>query len=159
LQRPYGKDFVNHGFCRWPLVVCHWPNDQGRTTSDYFCGGVGGVAGFAGCDLAGEPLTPCSTELVPLWREATTDSVIEVTIKMMADQVVALDRTVAAPRGPKAVWLPMPPNAAAMSPLLPLWSNTTMIRNKQTAMWTIVINVTMSLTIPRPAYFAVSSFV
>src|SRR5580693_863845 len=106
-------------------------NDQGRTTSDYFCGGV---AGFAGCDLAGADLTPCSTEFVPLWRDAKTDNVIEVTIKMMADHVVALDRTVAAPRGPKAVWLPMPPKAAAMSPLLPLCSNTTMMRNKQTAM-------------------------
>ena len=95
---------------------------------------MGGVAGFTGCDFAGEVLTPCSTELVPLWREAKTESVIEVTIKMTADQVVALERIVAAPRGPKAVWLPMPPKAAAISPLLPLCSNTTMMRNRQTAM-------------------------
>ena len=95
---------------------------------------MGGVDGFTGCDLAGETLTPWSTELVLLWREAKTESVIEVTIKMMADHVVAFDRTVAAPRGPKAVWLPMPPKAAAMSPLLPLCSNTTMMRNKQTVM-------------------------
>jgi hypothetical protein len=112
---------------------------------------VGGVAGFTGCDFVGEPLTPCKTELVTPRREAKTESVIEVTIKIIADQVVAFDRIVAAPRGPKAVWLPMPPKAAAMSPLLPLCSSTTMIRNKQTAMWTIVINMTMSLTIPRPA--------
>ena len=60
------------------------------------------------------------------------ESVIEVNIKMTVDQVVALDSAVAAPRGPKAVWLPMPPKAAAMSPLLPLCSSTTMIRKKQT---------------------------
>jgi hypothetical protein len=113
---------------------------------------VGAVAGFTGCDLAGAAFTPCNTEFVPARREAKTESVIEVTIKIMADQVVAFDRIVAAPRGPKAVWLPMPPKAAAMSPLLPLCSSTTMIRNKQTAMWTIVINMTMSLAIPRPAY-------
>jgi len=95
---------------------------------------VGGVAGFAGCDFVGEAFTPCSTEFVPECREAKTDSVIEVTIKMMADQVVARERTVAAPRGPNAVWLPMPPKAAAISPLLPLCSKTTMMRNKQTAM-------------------------
>jgi hypothetical protein len=77
---------------------------------------------------------------------------MEVTIKMMADQVVARDRTVAAPRGPKAVWLPMPQKAAAMSPLLPLCSSTTMMRNKQTAIWMTAINMTMSLAIPRAAY-------
>ena len=65
-------------------------------------------------------------------REAMIESVIEVIIKMMVDQVVALDNAVAAPRGPKAVWLPIPPNAAAISPLLPLCSSTTMIRKKQT---------------------------
>jgi hypothetical protein len=51
---------------------------------------------------------------------------------MIADQVVALERAVAAPLGPNAVWLPIPPKAAAMSPLLPLCSNTTIIKNKQT---------------------------
>jgi len=68
---------------------------------------------------------------------------MEVTIKMMADQVVARERAVAAPRGPKAVWLPMPPKAAAMSPLLPLCSNTTAMRKKQTTMWTMVISMVM----------------
>ena len=89
---------------------------------------------MAGCDLVCGVLTPCSTDLGPPRREAMTESVIEVTIKMMADQVVAFDRAVAAPRGPKAVWLPMPPNAAAMSPLFPLCSSTTMIRNIHTMM-------------------------
>ena len=126
---------------RLSMANDHWP-----TTGDYFCGtGPGGVAGFAGCDLAGAAFTPCSTEFEPLWRDAITESVIEVTIKMMADHVVALDRTEAAPRGPKAVWLPMPPKAAAISPLWALCSSTTMMRNKQTIMWTIVISMTMSL--------------
>jgi hypothetical protein len=89
-----------------------------------------GAAGAAGCVCAG---IPCNTDFEALaWRDAYTESVIEVTIKMMADQVVARDKAVAAPRGPNAVWLPMPPNAAVMSPLLPLCSSTTMIRNKQT---------------------------
>jgi isoleucyl-tRNA synthetase len=43
-------------------------------------------------------------------------------------------KAVAAPRGPNAVWLPIPPKAAAISPLLPLCSSTTMIRKKQTIM-------------------------
>ena len=97
-------------------------------------GAAGGVAGFTGCVLAGAALTPCSTEFETPRREANTESVIEVTINMTADHVVARDKAVAAPRGPKAVWLPMPPKAAAMSPLLPLCNNTTMMRNKQTAM-------------------------
>jgi hypothetical protein len=100
----------------------------GGKSSYYFF--AGGVAGAAGCVCAG---IPCNTDFEALaWREADTDSVIEVSIKMIADQVVALDKIVAAPLGPKAVWLPMPPNAAVMSPLCPLCSSTTMIRNKQT---------------------------
>jgi len=77
---------------------------------------------------------PCKTDFGPERRDAYTESVIEVTIKIIADQVVALESAVAAPRGPKAVWLPMPPNAAAMSPLLPLCSSTTIIKKKQTKM-------------------------
>jgi len=68
----------------------------------YFCL----FAGFAGV-LCDDP-TPDSTDPGPFLREAMTDSVIEVTIKIMAHQVVALVSMVAAPRGPKAVWLPMP---------------------------------------------------
>jgi hypothetical protein len=108
---------------------------RNETTADYFCcGAAGGAAGFAGWVLAGDDFIPCSTELGPLLRDAATDSVIEVIIKMIADQVVARDNAVAAPRGPKAVWLPMPPKAAAMSPLWPLCSSTTIIRKKQTTM-------------------------
>jgi hypothetical protein len=53
------------------------------------------------------------------------------TINIMAHHVVARERTVAAPRGPNAVWLPAPPNAPAMSAALPLCSRTTMIKNRQ----------------------------
>ena len=111
-------------------------------SDDYFCGGAG--AGVAGCVLVVCAGTPCRTdfEVLPP-REAKIDSVIEVTMKMMADQVVALDSAVAAPRGPNAVWLPMQPKAAAISPLLPLCSSTTMMRKKQTIMWTMVISVIM----------------
>src|ERR1700730_17676152 len=101
----------------------------------YFCGaGAGGLVGVAGCDFVCDGAIPCRTEFEPLLREAIIESVIEVSMKMMVDHVVALESAVAAPRGPKAVWLPAPPNAAAMSPLLPLCSSTTMIRKKQTMM-------------------------
>ena len=89
---------------------------------------------MAGCVLLWVGFTPWSTEVGPPRREAKIDRVIEVTMKMIADQVVALDRIVAEPRGPNAVWLPIPPNAAAMSPLWPLCSSTTMMRKKQTIM-------------------------
>src|SRR5947209_12099004 len=52
-------------------------------------------------------------------------------MNITAHQVVARERTVAAPRGPNAVWLPAPPNAPAMSAALPLCSSTTMIRKRQ----------------------------
>ncbi len=100
-------------------------------------GAAGGVAGLAGCEV----FTPSSTELGPDLRCAITESVIEVSMKMIADQVVAFESAVAVPRGPKAVWLPWPPKAAAMSPLLPLCSRTTMIRNRQTKTWTMVRRV------------------
>ncbi len=90
------------------------------------------VGGFCGADFAGCDLMLPSTELLPVRREAKIDRVIDVTMKMTAAQVVALLSTVAAPRGPNAVWLPMPPNAAAMSALFPLCSRTTIIKNRQT---------------------------
>jgi hypothetical protein len=52
-------------------------------------------------------------------------------MNIIAHQVVALDKTFAAPRGPKAVWLPAPPKAPARSAALPLCSNTTMISTMQ----------------------------
>ena len=67
---------------------------------------AGGAAGLAGCDLVVDGLTPENTELAPPDRDAMTDNTIEVTMKIIADQVVAFDKAVAAPRGPNAVWLP-----------------------------------------------------
>ena len=81
--------------------------------SDYFAGawagaaGVGfagaGAAGLAGCDFVVEGLTPENTDPAPPERDAMTDNTIEVTMKIIADQVVAFDKAVAAPRGPNAV--------------------------------------------------------
>jgi hypothetical protein len=45
---------------------------------------------------------------------------MEVNINITAHHVVARDKNVAAPRGPKAVWLPEPPNAPAISAACPL---------------------------------------
>ncbi len=61
------------------------------------------MAGAAGCVLLVAGFKPCSTELDPLPREAMIESVMEVIMKITVDQVVALDKAVAAPRGPKAV--------------------------------------------------------
>jgi len=72
----------------------------------YFCaGGAAGWAGGAGLDCVGVDFTPERTDPadeVPA-REARTESVIEVSMKTIADHVVAFERAVAAPRGPKAV--------------------------------------------------------
>jgi hypothetical protein len=51
---------------------------------------------------------------------------------MMAETVVALESSVAEPRGPNAVCEPMPPNAPAKSAAFPLCSSTTMHKKKQT---------------------------
>ena len=88
----------------------------------------------AGCVFTGCDLTPDRTDVgTPLRLVAYTANVIEVIMKATADHVVALESALAAPRGPNAVWLPCPPNAAEMSPLLPLCSRTTTIMKKQTS--------------------------
>ena len=74
-----------------------------------FCGAAGGaegVVGVAGCDFVCAGFAPESTDVDPVLRAAKIESVIDVTMKMIADQVVARERTEAAPRGPNAVWLP-----------------------------------------------------
>ena len=100
----------------------------------FCCVGAGGAAGFAGCDFVCDGVKPCSTDFGPVRRDAYTESVIDVIRNVAVAHAVALVKAVAAPRGPNAVWLPMPPNAAEMSPLCPLCSSTTMMRNKQTMM-------------------------
>lgn len=63
-----------------------------------------GVAGVAGCDLVCDELNPCVTDdPPPPLRWARIESEIEVTMKIIADHVVARDKADAAPRGPKAV--------------------------------------------------------
>jgi hypothetical protein len=66
---------------------------------------VGGAegAGVTGCDFVCDGFTPESTDVGPLRRAAEIESVIEVSMKMIADHVVARERTDAAPRGPNAV--------------------------------------------------------
>ena len=76
--------------------------------------------------------------LAPDPRVATTESDIDVNMNRIAEIVVAFDRSVAEPRGPKAVCEPMPPKAPARSAALPLCSRTTMIRNRHTTTWTNV---------------------
>ena len=111
----------------------------------YFCagavGGAVGVAGGVGCVFTGADFTPCNTEFEfgPPCLMALMESVIDVSMKATADQVVALESALAAPRGPNAVWLPCPPKAAEMSPLLPLCSSTTMMMKKHTKMWMVTI--------------------
>ena len=108
----------------------------------YLAGVAGGATGFgcAGGVFIGVEWVPDRTEAPrPDRRAVKIDSVIEVNMKTMAAHVVALVSTVAAVRVPKAVWLPIPPKAAAMSPLWPLCSSTTMIRKAQTMMWMVVI--------------------
>lgn len=65
-------------------------------------------------------------------REATMVNEIEVTMKMIAAVVVALESSVAPVRWPNAAWLDPPPKVPDQSALLPCCSRTTSIRNTQT---------------------------
>ncbi len=108
----------------------------------YLCGGVLGFAGAgagagAGFDAgagaggfvvagvvftgAGAVVSSSSEPIAAAFGPARfTESAIDVIIKKIAHHVVARDRKVVAPRGPKAVWLPAPPNAPAKSAAVPL---------------------------------------
>ena len=102
------------------------------------------MVGVAGCDFVCVDFNPESADVGPVRRAAKIERVIDVSMKMIADQVVARERTEAAPRGPNAVWLPCPPKAAARSPLFPLCSNTTAIRNRQTITWITTIKMVIT---------------
>jgi hypothetical protein len=78
---------------------------------------------------------------VPERRVARIERESEVTMNRTAEAVVALDSSVADPRGPNAVWEPIPPNAPAKSAAFPLWSRTTTIRKRQINTCRIVSNV------------------
>ena len=88
--------------------------------------------------LAGDVLAAgafCRSRTLPeavAFRVARIASVSEVTMNTAAAMVVAFERTVAEPRGPKAVCDPIPPNAPAKSAALPLCSSTTTTKKKQT---------------------------
>ena len=72
----------------------------------WFCGTAGGADGVIGIDFVCDGFTPERTDVGPVRRAAKIESVIDVNMKMIADQVVARESTDAAPRGPNAVWLP-----------------------------------------------------
>jgi hypothetical protein len=72
------------------------------------------------------------------------DSEMDVSMKTTVEIVVALERSVAEPRGPKAVCEPIPPNAPAKSAALPLCKRITMIRKKHTTTCTIVNRIAIT---------------
>jgi len=84
-------------------------------------------------------------------------------MNITAHHVVAFERTLAAPRGPKAVWLPAPPKAPARSAALPLCSSTTMISTRQFKMKKLVssheANRKPSTTTPTPINKATVHFI
>jgi hypothetical protein len=86
---------------------------------------------------------PESTEWLLLARDMTTVSVIEVSMKRIADQVVSLVSRLAAPRGPKAVCEPCPPKAPARSADLPCCRRTTPMRKRQITTWKITSRMIM----------------
>jgi len=92
----------------------------------------GALPGCAGADFAGACCFSKTLPDDPAPRVARIASVKDVSMNTAAAIVVALERTVADPRGPKAVCDPMPPNAPARSAALPLCSSTTTTRKKQT---------------------------
>ena len=108
------------------------------TTTGFTCIGAGaadfGAAGAADFGaLAGAPRrSSVGIAVAPAFLVATIDNEIDVSIKRIAESVVAFDSNVADPRGPKAVWEPIPPKAPARSAALPLCSSTTTIRNRHT---------------------------
>jgi hypothetical protein len=112
-------------------------DDWGAGIAGGCCEGVCPV--FAGADAGAFDLSNTvfpPTE--PAFRVAKIESDSEVIMKTTAETVVALESSVADPRGPKAVCEPMPPKAPARSAAFPLCNRTTMIRKTQTSTWRIV---------------------
>ena len=92
------------------------PPPQTWGVSNYFfCTGAGTGAGIAvvgtaaagAADLGALAGAPCRSSVgvdeAPTFLVATIDNEIEVSMKRIADSVVAFDSNVADPRGPKAV--------------------------------------------------------
>ena len=83
-----------------------------------FCAGVPvGAASFVTGTVVEVAAGAFTTDLCPLAE--SIHSPMDVTMNKTALIVVSLDRTLAVPRGPKAVWLPTPPKAPARSAALP----------------------------------------
>jgi hypothetical protein len=124
------------------------PPPDGVTVTEGAPAGIAGLTGAAP-DLAGAVCLPPDESrtvlLAPDVRVARIESVSDVTIKMIADSVVARESSVAEPRGPKAVCEPIPPNAPARSAAFPLCSSTTTIRKIHTITWTMVNRVRISI--------------
>jgi hypothetical protein len=91
--------------------------------------GAGAAAGFdAGCGVAdGEPSPTTDPDPKPGSENNNARN-----IKIAAAMIVAFSSGFCAPRGPNAVWLPAPPNAAATSPPFPDCKRMTRIRKTQT---------------------------
>ena len=106
--------------------------------------GAGPLPGCFGADLAGVPSKTVAPS--PAFRVAMIDSDSEVIMKTTADTVVALDNRVAEPRGPNAVWEPMPPKAPARSAAFPLCNRTTMIKKTQTRTCTIINRIYIAIS-------------
>jgi hypothetical protein len=107
--------------------------------------GTAGVTGFAGADFAGAVWRSKTLPEEAAPRVARIANVSDVTMKIAAASVVAFESSVADPRGPNAVCDPMPPKAPARSAALPLCSNTTTIKKKQTITWMIVMRIVMQI--------------
>jgi hypothetical protein len=95
-------------------------------------GGVTGTGSDFGADGAVAGAVSSTLEPKPDILVAMIESVIDVSMKTIADTVVALESRVADPRGPNAVCEPIPPNAPARSAAFPLCSKTTTIKKTQT---------------------------
>ena len=85
----------------------------------------------AGCFALSSTVFPTDE---PAFLVASIESDKDVIMNTTAETVVALDNSVAEPRGPKAVCDPIPPNAPAKSAAFPLCKSTTIMRKTQTRM-------------------------
>lgn len=94
-----------------------------------------GEVAAAGADAVGEGVGVAvstgspTTELPPV--TPGKEKINANSIKMIAATMVAFSKGFCAPRGPKAVWLPAPPKAAATSPPFPDCNKITRIRKMQ----------------------------
>jgi len=124
-------------------------------------GAVGAGTAGGGCFDVFENC--CNTEL-PVDAEAEfwcMVSAMDVSMNMIAHHVVALERNVAAPRGPNAVWLPAPPKAPAKSAASPLCSMITIIKSPQMTMCNVTstkYTLQPSASRPNPTAIEIAHF-